>query len=179
MTWTAPGNWGSRPERPRPTIIATVLHPSLPKVCHVGWEFVIDTGADRTLIAPDYQQILGIPDKLLKFEVSPMPTLGGEIKFRYLKDCSLVFTTDENFKPRTIGGLILYFPPKPASLRSNLCRKLFRCRHGDILFGKKPYPCILGRDVLNRLSVGYCQTSNILFVTARHTDYATALESYF
>ena len=80
MTWTVSARWDSKEWRARPIKMATVLHPSRPKT-KVGWEFVIDTGADRTLISPHYEEILQIPKRLLTYETRPTPTLAGEIKF--------------------------------------------------------------------------------------------------
>ncbi|MGD0785396.1 MAG: hypothetical protein ABR969_06255 [Sedimentisphaerales bacterium] len=156
----------------RPLIVALFSHPSIKHARQL--EFIIDTGADRTFIVPDWQKLLDIHDKDLREYPGDIHTFAGTIKMRCLDGCSLIFP---RYNPE--GN------PKSAYQVSNL-RVFFAANSGFFsslrrkpLTGAGKFPNVLGRDVLQQMSLGYCKTSSYLFVTQRTKDYQTALTSVF
>jgi hypothetical protein len=98
--------------------------------------FLVDTGADATIITREYQYLLSITDEELKID-SHVHTITGKAAFRLLNNCSIIFN-DVNNKPVIFNELSIYFHPK-----KNIVNKLFD--KDDMVF----HPNILGRNVLN------------------------------
>lgn len=160
----------------RPIIHATLAHESISHTRSI--DFIIDTGADKTFIAPDHQEILGISTKQLKFETKPVQTLSGVFRFHFLTGCSLVFNGKDD-QPHLLKDITAYFSTRKQSVWDRLFRRKNENRRGQALFGKGNYPSILGRDVLQKLSLGFCRTSDILFISNKHENYSKALGSEF
>ncbi|MCK5175968.1 MAG: hypothetical protein KAR47_21415 [Planctomycetes bacterium] len=172
------GDWQATATTHRPIVYATLYHPQLPsESLRYTWPFLIDTGADNTLISPKYMELLQVSDDMLGPEVGPVQTLSGEVTFRYLADCTIIFTGPNN-APNIIEGVRVYCPPKPRKVK-RVCKALFRCRGAEIMASNRKFPCLLGRDVLQKLSLGYCKTSELLFLSKRHNDYKQALSPIF
>ncbi len=157
--------WFHRKHRHRPMIIAEVFHPSIG--FSRGLNFVIDTGAERTLIVPYYEKMLKIPQDELVRDPNPIDTIGGKVHLVSLPSCCIVFN-DLQDRPYPVGRISVYF---------------FASEEKDKeiapLMGKPDFPCILGRDVLQQLSLGYCQTSDYLFVTRNTKEYRDVMQREF
>jgi hypothetical protein len=151
--------------RHRPMIIAEIFHPSIG--FSRGFNFVIDTGAERTLIVPYYENMLKIPTNMLVRDIGPIDTIGGKVSLVYLPFCSMVFN-DMQGKPYPVGRINVYFfaPEEKSKIMAPL-------------IGRPDFPCILGRDILQQLSLGYCQTSDYLFVTKNTKEYRDILLKEF
>jgi hypothetical protein len=52
-------------------------------------------------------------------------------------------------------------------------------KQNKALVGDAVYPNLIGRNVLEQLSLGYCQTSLYLFVTKQIGDYRAVLDANF
>jgi hypothetical protein len=135
----AHGRWSGYP--PRPMIVGVFIHRRLEIQCPI--EFLIDTGADRTLIAPEYQAILRIPDNELTPYTTPVRTLGGNQYFSYLSDCILVFPSDT---PKSLCyknlNLFFYSPRRKLGFLHPLHKQ-------NPIEWQGKFPSILGRDVLS------------------------------
>lgn len=152
----------------KPTIWATILHPKI-KV-QISMPFIVDTGADSTLIVPYYESILGVAQRSMKHGDVPFETIGGDIYLAVLGGCTIYISGIGHE-----GGYSVN--PVPVKFFS---KKLMK-RHGRNipLAGDANYPNILGRDVFDYVSLGYCQSSLCLFVTEETTRYRSALDPHF
>ena len=173
MSWTSQGFWR---EKKVPIIYATLWHP----LCNdrlISWEFVLDSGADISFISPEHMSLLGITnDKLVP--TAPIETLGGSVKFGCLSGCSLFFTDDKG-NQQVFKLPYIYFPPVPLGWRHNLCKKVFGCHNSQVMSrDTKVYPSLLGRDVLRQLSLGFCQNSDVLFISQHYNNYRSALDDF-
>lgn len=151
-------------------IVAEVFHPSLThKPLDYGrtLQFVIDTGAEKTLIVPYYEELLGIPDDELVPDPEPINTIGGEVRLVCLPNCCLVLNNMQH-RPYVVGRLSIYFFAPQEKMKKK-----------PPLMGEPDFPCIFGRDVLDQLSLGYCQTSDYLFVTKQTDKYRDKLQEEF
>ena len=146
-------------------IIAEIFHLSIG--FSRGLHFVIDTGAERTLIVPYYEEMLQIPQNKLLRDPEPIDTIGGKINLVCLPNCCLVFN-DLQHRPYPVGRISVYFFA-PEEKRKKV----------PPLMGKPDFPCVLGRDILEQLSLGYCQTSDYLFVTKQTEQYRDILQRQF
>jgi len=156
--------WFNRDNQNRPTILAEVHHHSMGEPRQ--FEFVIDTGAENTLIVPYWEKVLDIDKKYLVQSEYPIDTIGGPIYISGLPHCSIVFTDSQN-RPYPIDNIMVYFfSPKQKKQKIAL--------EGDAV-----YPNVIGRDVLGQVSLGYCQTSSCLFVTKQIQNYRIVLEGSF
>lgn len=157
--------WFHKKHRHRPMIIAEIFHQSIG--FSRGLHFVIDTGAERTLVVPYYEDMLQIPQDKLERDPYPIDTIGGKINLVCLPNCCLVFN-DLQHKPYPVGRISVYFfAPEEKRKRK------------PPLMGKPDFPCVLGRDILEQLSLGYCQTSDYLFVTKQTKQYRDILQQQF
>lgn len=147
----------------RPMILAAVSHPDIQYTCTLP--FVIDTGAERTLIVPRYEDILKIRKKAYISNPYSIDSIGGPVFFRCLPKCTIVFT-DYNHCSYPVKNISVHF----------FCQQ--RMKKVPLL-GKADYPNILGRDVLDQVSLGYCQQSEYLFVTKDTENYGQALFPHF
>lgn len=153
------------PKHPyRPYIIGFFSHWSI-KSCPV--KFLIDTGADKTYISPDWQTILRIPRKHRHRYHTKMISIAGLVEMDCVEDCSITFSkgvsTSEAYK---VSNLSVLMAAAVVSKKKPLT-------------GKGLIPCILGRDVLDHLSLGFCKKAEYLFVTGRTNDYCQALNRQF
>jgi hypothetical protein len=169
-TWE--GTFTNTPHRP---IVNAIFMHACTQRC-ISLRFLVDTGADQTFIVPEHQKLLHIPDDFVGFKTLPVDTLAGKYPFNFLTNCSLIFTSP-NKQPTTISNLTIYFSIKP---NAGLINKILKRKKpekplatGDV------YPSILGRDVLQQLSMGYCNTSDYLFLSQRHKDYYNCLFKEF
>ena len=126
--------------------------------------FVIDTGSCKTFISPFTQDYLDINSKHFTRYHSDIITVHGLVRFDCLTGCVLHFTT---------GGA-----------------NVFAVRNIDILFAgtktKKKLkkvsgkmPNVLGRDVLEHLSLAYHRNPDYLFLTRRKQDFYNAISTEF
>jgi hypothetical protein len=144
--------------------LAEVYHPHI-ETPH-GLEFVIDTGAEMTLIVPYWEQVLNIRKGKLLDNPYEIDTIGGKISLACLPHCSIVFLDVEN-KPYPVHDVSIHFFSEKQK------------RKKTALMGEPVYPNVIGRDVLTGLSLGYCQTSKYLFVTKEIGDYKNVLKQKF
>lgn len=152
----------------RPMINITVAYPK----CGLSRPipFVIDTGADFTVVVPQWEDVLCrhcpeiAADIVEPLKPIPVYTIGGIVYLRFLPACTLVFT-DRDLQPYQVGKVGLSFFSRQFGNPQQLP-----------LTGKEDFPNILGRDVLGRLSLGYSQTSKCLFVTEETQRYREALD---
>ena len=157
----------------RPIVSCSLMHPAIkPKI---SWDFVIDTGADKTFIVPDYQNLLSIPKKYLQFETRPVQTLGGPFKFKFMTHCTLVFNDAKN-QPHEIKDLTVYFAAQKGFGNQG---SVEGAQPEKTLVGEGKFPNVLGRDVLSQVSLGFCKTNNVLFVTKHYSNYLKALNVKF
>lgn len=157
--------WFHKKHRQRPMIIAEIFHPSMG--FSRGFHFVIDTGAEKTLIVPYYEEMLKISQDALVRDPNPIDTIGGKVYLVCLPDCSVVFN-DLNQQPYVVGRVGVHFFSSEE-----------KSKVAAPLTGDPDFPCILGRDVLDKLSLGYCQTSDYLFVTRWTNQYRDTLQLQF
>lgn len=146
-------------------IVATIFHESIGMSRPLP--FVIDTGAERTLIPIDYERTLGINSDSLVEETIPINTLGGPVRLAYLPKCCIVLN-DMNDAPYVVGPKDIYFFSSEEKQKKH-----------PPLTGVPDFPCVLGRDVLDKLSLGYCQDSKYLFVTKKTELYRDTLLKEF
>ncbi len=145
----------------RPIITAEFSHLKAGVRRHL--EFLVDTGADHTVIVPEAQKKIEIHDS----DLSPVPTkaktLGGEVEFQFLRECTLTFSSVNKAEGEVlpVSDLTLYFSPKPIAKKKSPLP----------LSGEGHIPCILGRDVLQGFSMGYSEKNGILFLTTKHAVY--------
>ncbi len=140
-------------------ILAVIHHPVIEY--EYTLQFVVDTGAEKTLVVPAYEELLCIPDSELIESPYEMDSIGGPVFFRCLPKCSLIFTDRLN-RPYPVHGINIHF------FSRKKMKKL-------PLTGVPDYPNLLGRDVLEQMSLGYCQTSECLFITKETVRYREAL----
>lgn len=167
------GYWdGASPHRPM--INATFVHPcTKAEVC---LDFMIDTGADRTFIVPEHQSLLEIPPSELQFETPFVQTLAGMLRFRALQGCTLIFNKGQK-EAHAVNDITVFFAHYLPGWWSNITRR----------FSNKPRPLVgegqsysvIGRDVLQKLSLGFCKEKNLLFLSKRTDAYYAALENIF
>lgn len=164
---TTAHGWFHERHRNRPMVLATVTHPAIAVL--VPLPFIVDTGAECTVIVPQWEEVLRIPDSAFQEPQDrlPMESIGGQICFRFLPDCRLVLSDRRN----------QCYPIGPLGICS------FSRKHMDPenlpLTGEPDFPNVLGRDVLEKLSLGYCQKSGCLFVTEDTASYKDALGVIF
>jgi hypothetical protein len=156
--------WFHKKQRDRPTIVATISHPSIS--VERGLEFLIDTGAENTLVVPYWEGVIGVDKKSLVECPYPIDTIGGEIYITGLPNCTVVFS-DQEGAPYPVENIMIYFFSAKQKKRR------------VALKGEAVYPNLIGRDILNQVSLGYCQTSEYLFVTKEIAQYRNALMSIF
>ena len=152
-----------------PLISGVVLHPSIPH--KLSYDFMIDTGADRTLIVPDHQELIKVPDEELVSIEKPIHSFAGKLELECLTNCTLVFNDRQN-NTYHFPESILYF------LSSKSKRKISSTNQHP-LTGVERFPSVIGRDLLSHLSLGYCKISDYLFVTNRTSTYFDALHEHF
>jgi hypothetical protein len=157
-----------------PFIIAYFEHPSIKYPRAV--QFVIDTGADRTCISPDWRYLLQIPDREFQKYHTPQVTIAGKVRVDCLTNCTISFN---RYQPNNTRDVYRF---------ANLCILFSRLKYGSLssairyrrlLRNVGNIPSILGRDVLSKMSLGYCQTSEYLFVTDQCVRYYQALSVHF
>lgn len=155
--------WFHKIHRKRPMILATVQHSA------VGYAhalpFIIDTGAERTVVVPEYEDLLQIQETSYEDCPFSMHSIGGPVHFRFLPKCTIVLT-DCDHKPYPIRDISVHF------FAQDKMKKV-------PLKGKPDYPNIIGRDVLEQVSLGYCQTSTCLFITKQTVIYGNTLNKLF
>ena len=145
-----------------PMIVAQFKHQSLPYSRMV--EFVIDTGADRTYLSPAWRQILGLKSKDLVKYHTKMITINGPTTVDCLSRCSLSFGIGQ-------ANTSLY---KIENLRITVASQQSSGATKSGLI-----PSLLGRDVLDQLSLCYHKQKNYLFITQRHDDFYNSLINNF
>jgi len=150
-----------------PVVAATLLHKNSRKGSLV---FLMDSGAQQSLIVQEDQDRLGIPDRLLSPAETKAQTLGGFVAFRFLTVCSLVFS-NANGETIEVPGLTLFFPSRPTWRQ-----KWFGNKYPRPLAGEGEFKSILGRDVLQRFSVGWSMSNAMLFHTDEHSKYQDAFK---
>ena len=151
-----------------PVISGMVLHPSID--FQISYEFMVDTGADRTLIVPDHQELIDVPqNKLIPVE-KPIHSFAGKLELECLPDCTIVFN-DMNNNAYRFRKVKLYFLSKKSKRRVSA--------GGRPLTGVERFPSVIGRDLLAQVSLGYCKTSDYLFVTNEVDRYFNALHEHF
>jgi len=169
------GTWEGTALPHRPTINAFFSHPCT-KRDFVSLKFLIDTGADQTFIVPEHQDLLHIPYGCTDFQVKPVDTLAGKYPFNFLTGCSLTFISHDN-TPKIISDVTVYFAVKP---KTGVISKILGLKEKEVPLGAGGvYPSILGRDVLSQLCMGYCSTSDYLFLSQRYADYHKCLSTHF
>ncbi len=155
-----------------PLIVAYFRHPLVrsPRIL----EFIIDTGADRTLIVPDWQELLDIPKRALEPHPLPILTVAGPVRMDCLSNCTLDFFRGNRMSQfYEVSNLRIFFSPSRR-------RWWWPWRRGHRLkLGEGKFPNILGRDVLAHLSLGYCKPENYVFLTGRNGDYYQSLSGNF
>jgi len=104
--------------------------------------FLIDTGADITVIMPDDRQNICVPNRLLVDGYPPfIGGIGGGLALRYLKSITLEFHDEsgEQIVPFRLGQIAVACPKQ-----------------------RKPYkgvPSILGRDFLSSCTINISSSS--------------------
>lgn len=169
------GRW-SRDGHHRGVIQATVVHRELPE--YPTLSFVVDTASDRTFIVPYHERKYFARHALpLQGPVMDVETVAGPMPFMYLAHCSLMFL-DATGALLAVTDIPVYFGgSRPTGLISKAAAALFGRRLPRV--GEGQHYSVLGRDVLNRLALGYCNPTNILFMTTDTDDYSTALRPVF
>ena len=107
--------------------------------------FLVDTGADRSMVGPADAMRMGVPYDLL--ESSSLITGIGGVKTVYLENAVLGFA----------GSAHLYLYVLPIGLTE----------HDPDLEG---VPSLLGRDILDRWKIVYCRPDNILSFEVKTAD---------
>ncbi|MDD5063694.1 MAG: hypothetical protein PHQ35_02900 [Phycisphaerae bacterium] len=148
----------------RPIVSATIWHECMEFPATL--EFLIDTGADHTLIVPDDEPRFNIQEDQLIKVPDLVHTFVGPIEMRQLNHCSVIFI-DRFGEPYTVENVGVCF------LAPDFKKKV------RPLMGKGTYVNVLGRDVLHQLSLGYCKRSEYVFLTANRTGYFDALSDVF
>ncbi len=158
------GAFGSFSQRKNmaPTVVGSLIHPDIQK--KIPLEFIVNTGADYTLITPVHQALLGIRDNQLLQVPEPFETLAGPLHVDALPECTLLIG-DSDGNVLGIKSLTVYFLSKKS-------KKKLAKRGGSFLN-------ILGRDAMQHLALGYCQSYGRLFLTPRTADYSHSLEKHF
>ena len=152
-----------------PVISGTVLHRCVK--FELSYDFMVDTGADRTLIVPDHQEVIAVPpEELIPIE-KPIHSFAGELELECLTKCTIIFNDMENNAYR-FSDVILYF-------LSRKSRRKMSSDDGRPLTGVERFPSVIGRDLLSKLSLGYCKPSDYLFVTNQTSTYFEALHHHF
>jgi hypothetical protein len=169
------GRWDGQ-EPHRPLISATFSHPRIDS--KLTLPFIVDTGADKTFIVPEHQRLLNIHPDLTPFETEPVHTISGTYPFNYLTGCSLIFTGLDG-SPHKIDDITIYFPPTRKCSRWNPLNWISSKKKNESLVGEGDFPSILGRDILQKLSVGYCKEKDYLFISQRNREYFIALKDEF
>jgi hypothetical protein len=160
---------GKHPHWP---IIDGILYHSSIKDLKVSYEFMVDTGADRTLIVPDHQEILGIRDEELIPIEKPIHTFAGQLQLKCLRECSLVLNDTHN-NAVYINDFTVFFIAKKSKW------KLFPKDDRPLSDKRIFFPSIIGRDLLSEMSLGYSESSEYLFVTRDTINYFSTLHSSF
>ena len=153
-------------DRIRPIISAEIWHPNITFDLSGPFCFVIDSGADHTFIVPHDEAMLGIPSGNLEEVKEEAHTFVGPVKLLTLKNSIIVFNDETNY-PHPIPNIDICFAA-PA-YRDKL----------KPLAVDGAFPSVLGRDVLDKLSMGYCKRSNYLFVTDDAERYYAELSKHF
>lgn len=147
----------------RPIISATLVHGCVN--ARIPLDFMVDTGADRTLLVPEHQELLGISSEHLVSVPNPIYTLAGPVQCDSLPGCALVFV-DRDDNPLAIHGVDVWF------LRNKKTKwKEF--------MGEGCVPSILGRDVLEKLALSYCPQRDQLLLTDRTAQYSDLVAAEF
>jgi hypothetical protein len=154
-----------------PLIFASIRHTSI--LPQPPFPFVVDTGANYTLILPYFERLLEIPERNYWEGEKPIETIGGPVQFRFLNGCNLIFTSC-NYTPFPVEEInVAFYSPRNLSWLSRLTKRGRLIRKG-LPFnetGKEVFPNVLGRDVLNKLGLGYCEPEGDLFITNQTNVY--------
>lgn len=121
--------------------------------------FLIDTGADITLIMPDDRQNICIPNRLLVDGYPPfIGGIGGRLPLRYLKSITLEFPDEsgERTVPFRLGQIAVACPAQ---------RKQY-----------KGTPSILGRDFLSGCTINI--SSAAISLVCKNTEDNPYLEKW-
>lgn len=129
-----------------PIVVATIDHAELEYPVSV--EFLIDTGADHTLIMPPDQKRLNLPDHLFVPVPGPVYTLGGVVDMVSVSNCTLAFTDHAN-NTFAIDDLEVRFLASRRGFLSRFIRRRPTAGEGTL-------PSVLGRDVLQILLMVFC-----------------------
>jgi hypothetical protein len=128
--------------------------------------FVVDSGADHSFIVPHDEQLLGVARDNLVEVGEDAHTFVGSIKLLALPHCSIVLNDFYN-APHVVSDIsICFIDPRD--------QKKLKPFATDGAF-----PSVLGRDVLDKLSMGYCKRSSYLFLTDDADRYYTKLRDHF
>jgi len=127
---------GTSPVKPWPTIRAYFRCPD--RVLGGVVEFLIDTGADQTIIMPNDRESICIPNWCLADGCPPvMGGIGGGLPVRYLHDVTLTFQAQDGstLPPIALSRIAVADPPAAS-------RRIY-----------DPSPSLLGRDFLSLCSI--------------------------
>jgi len=151
-----------------PEIIAYFRHPALSFERII--RFLIDTGAQRTFISPDIQDEMQIPSELFQEYNIPQITVNGLVYVNILPNCSLTFKVHTDDDDGNGDKRVCTIP--------NLGFAFLRDR-SNFPKSRRIIPNLLGRDVLHKLSLGYCREHDYIFVTSRNSVYYKTLQTEF
>ena len=142
------GYFSLRSGRKRPFITASLEFPSARRPNrHIVTDFLVDTGADRTILSPrDAEKLHGLGIEVEGLAIGPASTgIGGSVRTRVI---DAIFNLDSSAFPLTIAIL-----DATAGL------------------GRSHIPSIIGRDILDQFALFVEQRSDrILLLDANEAD---------
>lgn len=151
----------------KPVITAYFKHPLLK--FERTLEFVVDTGASKTFISPDWQDTLQISKGNFESFPNPQITITGYVSVVCLRRCSLRFALDaKGEQVYVVENLPIIFLPARIA-------KSARKHHR----GVGMIPNILGNDVLNTFGLFCCNTTNQVLLTRDFKKTSAVIYKHF